>query len=294
MTTTSERREAGGPGITHPRSRFVHPTITWIGCCALALTVGWNTGIDESSSASASGVEVGVLASAATTVQAASNATYGDILTTGAGLALYSLNTDEGGQSTCTGACAAAWPALTVPTGTTPTGGSGVTGTLATAEQANGTSQVTYNGSLLYTFEGDTPGQVTGQGVDGFSVVILAAITTTTTTTSPTSPTTSATTSSTSTTTSTTSIPSSSVGATTTTTSPVAVVSSPSSTGNTGSGTPSTTGNTGSGSPLLASTGPGNDTPVLLLAGVGMMAIGIFGRRRLQSPVRRAKRSRVQ
>src|SRR6202042_2103040 len=109
------------------RSRFLHPIVTWIGCCTLALTLGCITGIEESSTASASGVGVGMLASATTTVQAASNATYGDVLATGAGLALYSLNTDEGGQSTCTGACAAAWPALTVPTGTTPTGGSGVT-----------------------------------------------------------------------------------------------------------------------------------------------------------------------
>src|SRR3984957_17138989 len=233
MTKTSQRGEGGGPGPAHRQSRFVLPTVTRIGFCALtlALALGWIIGINKPSSASpASGVGGEMLAGATSTVQAASNATYGEILTTGAGLALYSLNTDQGGQSTCTGACAAAWPALTVPSGTTPTAGSGVTGALATAEQSNGTFQVTYNGLLLYTFAGDTPGQVTGQGVDGFSVVILAAITTTTTTTtlpptSPTSPTTLVTTSSTSTTTSTTSIPSSSVGAATTTTSPVAVVS---------------------------------------------------------------------
>ena len=237
-----------------------------------------------------------MLASATSTVQAASNATYGEILTTGTGLALYSLNTDQGGQSTCTGACAAAWPALTVPTGTTPTGGSGVTGALATAEQSNGTFQVTYNGLLLYTFAGDTPGQVTGQGEDGFSVVVLAAVTTpttapttTTTTTTPSTsatptPTTSPTPSSTSTTTSTTSIPSSSVGLTTTTTSPVAaVVSSPSSTGNTGGATST-----------LATTGAGDDIWVLIVAGVTMIVIGALGRRRFTGFVRRTRRSRVQ
>jgi hypothetical protein len=34
---------------------------------------------------------------------------------------------------------------------------------------ANG-QQVLYNGHFLYTFVDDTPGQVTGQGVQGFSV----------------------------------------------------------------------------------------------------------------------------
>ena len=259
--------------------------------------LGCITGINKPSSASSPGsIGADMLANTTSTVQAASNATYGEILTTGTGLALYSLNTDQGGQSTCTGACAAAWPALTVPTGTTPTGASGVTGALATAEQSNGTFQVTYNGLLLYTFAGDTPGQVTGQGEDGFSVVVLAAVTTpttapttTTTTTTPRTsatptPTTSPTPSSTSTTTSTTSIPSSGVGLTTTTTSPVAdVVSSPSSTGNTGGATST-----------LATTGAGDDIWVLIVAGVTMIAIGALGRRRFTGFVRRTRRSRVQ
>jgi hypothetical protein len=69
------------------------------------------------------------------------------------------------------GPCAQAWPALTVPAGTTPHGGPGVNGTLATAKQSDGSLQVTYNGALLYTFVSDTsPGQVTGNGVAGFSV----------------------------------------------------------------------------------------------------------------------------
>jgi predicted lipoprotein with Yx(FWY)xxD motif len=289
MTKTSQRGEGGGPGPAHRQSRFVLPTVTRIGFCALtlALALGWIIGINKPSSASpASGVGGEMLAGATSTVQAASNATYGEILSTGAGLALYSLNTDQGGQSTCTGACAAAWPALTVPSGTTPTAGSGVTGALATAEQSNGTFQVTYNGLLLYTFAGDTPGQVTGQGENGFSVVILAAVTTTPTapTTTTTTPPTSATPTSTSTTTSTTSIPSSSVGLTTTTTSPVAAVVS----------SPSSTGNTGSASSTLATTGAGDDIWVLIVVGVTMSAIGALGRRRFTGFARWTRRSRVQ
>jgi predicted lipoprotein with Yx(FWY)xxD motif len=281
MTTMNGRYEDGRPGADHDRRRLVNPAVCRIGFCALAVT-GWTMGFDTSNSASAaSDIGASTLASGTSTVQLASDATYGNILTTGAGLALYTSESDQGGQSTCTGGCAAAWPALTVPTGTTPTGGSGVTGVLGTAPQSNGTLQVTYNGSLLYTFAGDSPGQVTGQGADGFSVVTVSAGTTTTTTTTSPSPTTS--TSTTSTTTSTTSVPSPSVGATTTTTSPVfAVVSSPSS-----------TGNTGISSPALATTGPGEDTPVLLSVGFGMLAIGALGRRRLMGFARRARRSRV-
>ena len=115
----------------------------------------------------------------------------------------------------------------------------------------------------------------------------------TTTTTTSTSTTTSTTTPTTSTTTSTT-IPSST---TTSTSAPAAAVvsspsvSSPSSTGNTGSGSGSGSGSgNGSSSASLASTGPGNDTLVLIVAGVGMVAMGVVGRRRLVEVARRAKR----
>jgi predicted lipoprotein with Yx(FWY)xxD motif len=124
------------------------------------------------------------------TVQVTANARYGDILTDGAGVALYTLDTDHDGLSTCHGACAQAWPPLTVPHGTDPTGGPGMPGTVGVARQTNGTDQVTYNGMPLYTFVGDTaPGQVTGDGVAGFSVVVTGAVTSPTTTTTVTAPT---------------------------------------------------------------------------------------------------------
>lgn len=90
--------------------------------------------------------------------------TYGAILTNSNGMPLYTLS------GSCTGSCASAWPALTVPASTKPTG-TGVTGTLSAAKQADGSYDVTYNGSPLYTFVEDSAGHVTGQGVAGFSVV---------------------------------------------------------------------------------------------------------------------------
>jgi predicted lipoprotein with Yx(FWY)xxD motif len=128
------------------------------------------------------GVGASVAGAADPTVQVGTNPTFGSILTTGTGMALYTLDTDQNGQSTCHGACAAVWPPLDVPAGTTPTTGPGVTGTVSTSRQADGTSQVTYNGAPLYTFVSDSsPGQVTGNDVMGFFVVKVAAPTTTTT-----------------------------------------------------------------------------------------------------------------
>ncbi len=129
---------------------------------------------------------VGVASAGTPTVLVATNAKFGAILTNDSGLALYTLDTDHNGQSTCHGACAAAWPPLNVPAGTVPTGGPGVTGTVASSKQSNGTFQVTYNGAPLYTFVSDTsPGQVTGNGVAGFSVVVVSMVSSTTTTTAP-------------------------------------------------------------------------------------------------------------
>ena len=119
----------------------------------------------------------GVVATAASaTVGVASNSMYGTVLTDAQGRALYTYPRDHGATSACdsNSACASVWPALSVPAGTTPTAGPGVTGTVGEAVQANGIDQVTFNGSPLYTFVGDTaPGQVSGNNVGGFLVVVV-------------------------------------------------------------------------------------------------------------------------
>lgn len=167
MTTITERPT---PAQTGRHRRRVRPLLVLISVGAVALAAVGTAGVG--------------LASAATpTVLVGTNATFGTILTNASGMALYTLDTDHNGQSTCHGSCAAAWPPLNVPAGTTATGGPGVTGTVGTAMQSNGTFQVTYNGAPLYTFVSDSaPGQVTGNGVAGFSVVTVSPAATTTTT----------------------------------------------------------------------------------------------------------------
>ena len=87
------------------------------------------------------------------------------ILVNDKGLPLYTYKPDTATQSMVTGELAALWPPF-VSNGSTV---SGTGGSLAVINTENG-RQVTYNGHFLYTFVDDSPGQVTGQGVQNFFV----------------------------------------------------------------------------------------------------------------------------
>src|ERR1700722_1418318 len=54
-------------------------------------------------------------AASGTTVEVATNATFGNVLTDAQGFALYTFATDANGISSCNASCLAVWPALTVP-----------------------------------------------------------------------------------------------------------------------------------------------------------------------------------
>ena len=92
----------------------------------------------------------------------------GKILVDAKGQTLYLFQKDKGTQSTCDAACASAWPPLT--TSGKPKAGPGVSASkLGTTKRSDGSTEVTYNGHPLYTFEGDSaPGQTTGQGSTAF------------------------------------------------------------------------------------------------------------------------------
>jgi predicted lipoprotein with Yx(FWY)xxD motif len=115
----------------------------------------------------------GASAAAAVTVGMGSSASFGTYLTGPNGMALYTHAGDSATSSTCSGGCATAWPPLA--TSGQPTAGAGVTGPLGTLTRADGTMQVTYGGLPLYYWQGDTKvGDVTGNGVNGFSVATVA------------------------------------------------------------------------------------------------------------------------
>ena len=88
------------------------------------------------------------------------------ILTDGKGLPLYFYGADTAARSLVSGSLAVLWPPLT---SAAPVA-AGLGGKLTVVNDAHG-GQVTYNGHPLYTFVGDHPGQVAGQGVQGFFVV---------------------------------------------------------------------------------------------------------------------------
>lgn len=99
---------------------------------------------------------------------AATRTSLGMILVDGSGRTLYLFEQDPPNQSTCAGACAAAWPVD--QTSGKPTAGSGVLGSLlGTIKRGDGSTQVTYNQHPLYYFHGDREaGQHNGQGVAAF------------------------------------------------------------------------------------------------------------------------------
>jgi predicted lipoprotein with Yx(FWY)xxD motif len=108
-------------------------------------------------------------ASAATTgatVEAKPVGAIGTVLVAGSnGLTVYNFSQDvkDSGKSACGTGCIDTWPPLTVAAGGTPTGGTGVTGKLATITRDDGSLQVTYNGLPLYFFKNDkAPGDANG------------------------------------------------------------------------------------------------------------------------------------
>ncbi len=108
---------------------------------------------------------------ASVTVGTASSGSLGTILVDSQGRTLYLFQQDKGTTSSCTGACATAWPPATA-TGA-PTAGSGANASLlGTTTRSDGTTQVTYNGHPLYHFSGDSqPGNTNGQGVSAFGAL---------------------------------------------------------------------------------------------------------------------------
>ena len=81
---------------------------------------------------------------------------------------LYVFDADTSTKSTCSGACAAAWPPLT--TQGTPRTGTGAGGLkLGTTARTDGGTQVTVNGHPVYYYSADMKaGDTNGQGLNQF------------------------------------------------------------------------------------------------------------------------------
>jgi predicted lipoprotein with Yx(FWY)xxD motif len=85
----------------------------------------------------------------------------GSVLVDSTGRALYTSDQEADGSVLCTDACESFWTPLTVDGGN-PEGS--VPGELGVVERPDGTNQVTYDGTPLYSFTEEGPGEVTGDG----------------------------------------------------------------------------------------------------------------------------------
>lgn len=98
-------------------------------------------------------------------IQTKTASSIGQYLANPSNEALYTYSGDTQGVSNCTGSCIASWPPYSPSTSsaTLPTNVTIIT-------RSDGSQQYAYKGLPLYTFSADSSGQVTGNGVSGFSV----------------------------------------------------------------------------------------------------------------------------
>jgi predicted lipoprotein with Yx(FWY)xxD motif len=114
------------------------------------------------------GLASGTSASTSSPRVVAHSSTYGHILFDGRGFVLYAFTHDRHGHSTCSGACAKAWPPYLVRHRPAAGGGSKAS-LVGVVRRTNGRLQATYAGHPLYYYLGDRkPGQILCQGVSAF------------------------------------------------------------------------------------------------------------------------------
>jgi predicted lipoprotein with Yx(FWY)xxD motif len=179
MTTIASRREtvamSASVGSLTPGTTRVGAGLT-VALGAALLTAACGSSGSASSSAPASpaaatpaGGSAGAAAAGGSgLVMTTKSGSAGAFLTNGSGRTVYLWTKDGKNSSACAGACAGAWPPVTT-TGPVTAAGGVVMADLSTISKPGGGTQVVYDGHPLYYFSGDSgPGQVNGQGSDGF------------------------------------------------------------------------------------------------------------------------------
>jgi predicted lipoprotein with Yx(FWY)xxD motif len=166
------------------RSKLVAPgaAIAVLALAIIAAGCGSSSNSNSSTSASSGGGAYGGGGSsttstpastgggAAAVVAVADNPKLGKILVDSKGNTLYYFEKDKQGgtSSSCSGACASVWPAVTTSGTAKPQKGAQAS-KLGTIKRSDGSTQVTYNGWPLYTYTVDSaPGQTTGEDINSF------------------------------------------------------------------------------------------------------------------------------
>lgn len=142
-------------------------TVAGVALLAAACSSG-SSSTGSSASTPASGAAGGSAGASGAAVITTVKSSAGTFLTDSSGHAVYRWVKDTGDMSTCSGACAGAWPPVTT-TGAPTAAGSAKPSDLGTITRSDGAKQVTYDGHPLYYFSGDSgPGMASGQGSNGF------------------------------------------------------------------------------------------------------------------------------
>jgi predicted lipoprotein with Yx(FWY)xxD motif len=120
-------------------------------------------GSSSSNKTTSSAAQKGSSASSAVVVKSASSS-LGTILVDSRGMTLYHLSGEQNGKFICTStACLDVWHPLTASSSVIP---DGEVSSIGTVKRSDGTIQVTYKGTPLYTFAQDQqPGETKGQGI---------------------------------------------------------------------------------------------------------------------------------
>ncbi len=147
---------------------------------AVVLLAGCRSSSSTSSTSSAASAPSTAAQSTAAPTTTAASAASGELMVTKHGklgtilaagpkkMTVYLWEGDKGAASSCTGACAKAWPPVTT-NGAPTAAGSAVTADLGTITRSDGTKQVTYKAHPLYFFEKDgDAGDAYGQGSKAF------------------------------------------------------------------------------------------------------------------------------
>jgi predicted lipoprotein with Yx(FWY)xxD motif len=154
------------------------PLLAGLGAAALLAAACGSSGSGTTSGSSGTnggGGGYGAAAAPASSAPAATAAalsthptSVGDVLAGPSGRSVYLFEKDVGSTSSCSGACATAWPPVTT-TGAPAPAGAVQSQLLGTTPRGDGTNQVTYAGHPLYYFVGDQSAtDIRGEGLKNF------------------------------------------------------------------------------------------------------------------------------
>jgi predicted lipoprotein with Yx(FWY)xxD motif len=135
-----------------------------IAASLLIAACGSSSSSNTTSSAAGTQAAVQTSSGSSSVVVKSASSSLGTILVDSQGMTLYHLSGEQNGKFICTSsACLGVWHPLIAPSSGAP---SGEVGSLGTVKRPEGTVQVTYKGTPLYTFTGDQQsGETKGQGI---------------------------------------------------------------------------------------------------------------------------------